>query len=518
LGATRAPGRPSYTADSVWGSILVGVWSLRQGMPVSLRMPLLTKALSPGEQAGRYRVQHVLHQSARSIVYMVEHAVLGVPAVLKVSLDGTSTELEAEALSLIQSPYVPALYDRGVLSEAHNQAPYFIAEHAEGDRLSDVLRAHRRLGSFAAVRMALQLLSALAEAHRQGIVHGDVKPDNVIYPSKDDAGRSMLIDFGSARGVHPPQSSVVSRAVQATPAYAAPEVRNGAVPSASSDVFSLACLLFESLSGRRPEFTSTHELRSVLSQLVPVHPTLCEVLSKALAFDVSARYENASAFARALLEPEVESVSAFVSLDGTEVRRPQETLDTVDMTKPGNEPAFAPVSFRGAAVNDTNVPLLSTGKARVWFFSQDPAIDQPVVQEAAEILRLDMEVEVLDTDAREEKREALDAQAPWVVVFGDLHALLNDPLLEETGRRGEVARVLVATHDNLDLLRSSVNASGLDGRFCVTSSADELVTIIRAAVARVRGVRLQYDALRLAVHDTQYDIKHVKQCFERIFA
>lgn len=487
-------------------------------MPVSLRIPLSSKALGPGDRAGRYRVQHLLHQSARSSVYLVEHAVLGTKAVLKVSLDGVNTEIEGEALGLMQSPYVPMLYDRGVLSEAHDHAAYFIAEYVEGERLSDVLRAHRRLGSFAAVRMALQVLTALSEAHRQGIVHGDVKPDNVLYQTLDDSARCVLIDFGSARGVHPPQSSVVTRPVQATPAYAAPEVIHGASPTVASDVFSLACVLFECLSGRRPEFDANFGLRAALSDIVPVHPVLSEVLAKALSVEPNARYESASAFARALLEPELESVAAFVAVEGTEVSRPQETLDTVDIAKPGAETTFEPVSFRGKVVNDTNVPLLSTGKPKVWFFSQDPAIDKDTVQDTIALLCTSMDVEVLDSDAREAKRAGLDAELPWVVVFGDLHALLNDPLLEEAGRRGELARVLVSTHDNLELLRSSVNASGLDGRFCVTQPASELVGLINDAVKRVRGIRLQYDALRLAVHDTQHDIRHVKQCFERLLA
>lgn len=488
-------------------------------MPVSLRIPLSSKALGPGDRAGRYRVQHLLHQTARSSVYLVEHVVLGTKAVLKMSLDGVNTEIEAEALSLIQSPYVPTLYDRGVLGETHEHAVYFIAEYVEGERLSDVLRARRRLGSFAAVRMALQVLAALSEAHRQGIVHGDVKPDNLLQQVQGDSARCVLIDFGSARGAHPPQSSVVAHPVQATPAYAAPEVINGAAPTVASDVFSLACVLFECLSGRRPEFDAQYVLRAALSDLVPVHPALSEVLGKALSVEPSARYESASAFARSLLEPQLESVAAFVTVEGTEVSRPQETLDTVDMAKPGTEATFEPVSFRGKVVNDTNVALLSTGKPKVWFCSQDPALDKDTVQDAIALLCTSMDVEVLDSDAREAKRMAgLDAELPWVIVFGDLHALLSEPLLEEAGRRGELARVLVSTHDNLELLRSSVNAIGLDGRFCVTQPASELVDLINGAVERVRGIRLHYDALRLAVHDTQHDIRHVKQCFERLLA
>lgn len=479
-------------------------------------MPLLLKALGPGDCTGRYRIERVLHQSARSTVYLAEHVVLGIKAVVKLS-DGVNTEIEAEALSLMQSPYVPTLYDRGVLGEDYAHGAYFIAEYVEGEPLSHVLRERRRLGAFEAVRTALQALSALTEAHRQGIVHGDIKPDNLILSSKDGTGRCVLIDFGSARGVHPPQSTVVSRPIQATPEYAAPEVVSGGAPTQASDLFSLGCVLFESLSGRRPEFDALG-LREPLAELVPVHPALSDVLAKALALDSRARYESASAFGRALLEPGLERVAAFGGVESTEVSRPQETLDTVDMTKPG-EQAFVPVSFRGPTANDMSPKLLSTGKPRVWFFSDDPAIDQTTVQVAIAKLQLDAEVEVLDTDARERKRESgLCEQPPWVVVFGELHALINDSLLDEVGRHGEVARILVSTHDNLELLRTSVNTSGLDGRYCVTSASDELVALVKKTLERVRGIRLQYDALRVAVRDTQHDIRHVKQCFERMFA
>src|SRR5690606_21268163 len=113
-----------------------------------------TDVLQAGERVGRYRIEYVLHQSPSSIVYRADHVVLGTPAVIKMARSSDTIELEAEALSLLASPYLPTLYGRGSLGENNTQA-YLIAEHVDGPTLAHTLRCHRRLSCLGAIRLAI---------------------------------------------------------------------------------------------------------------------------------------------------------------------------------------------------------------------------------------------------------------------------------------------------------------------------------------------------------------------------
>jgi serine/threonine-protein kinase len=192
-------------------------------------------------------------------------------------------EREARALALLNHPGIVAVHDFGVA----DGKTFIVMEHVAGRPLSEAvpLEAPRALA------LARQLSQALAYAHERGIVHRDIKPQNVLL---DAAGNAKLTDFGIARLLHgaPEAASAALTAtggVVGTPRYMAPEALAGAAPDPRMDVFSLGVVLYEMLTGHPP-----------LGELQPLPGGLDAVVRKALAYDPSQRHANGRELAHAL--------------------------------------------------------------------------------------------------------------------------------------------------------------------------------------------------------------------------
>src|SRR5262249_39450916 len=123
--------------------------------------------------------------------------------------------------------------------------PYLTMEYFEHGSLRDLLTAHGPLPLTDVHRIGVKVAAALGAAHREGIIHRDVKPQNVLLSRY---GEPALADFGTARMTTAPELSWRSDAL--TPVYAAPEILQGQSPSPASDVYSLGSTLYQLLSGR----------------------------------------------------------------------------------------------------------------------------------------------------------------------------------------------------------------------------------------------------------------------------
>jgi serine/threonine protein kinase len=484
-------------------------------MTASPKVAPSERGLKASDRVGRFTVKQALSQSASVSVYLAEHTILGFAAVLKIEAGTGALTNEATALALLHSPQVPVLYARGELDDGESKLNYLACEFIEGSSLNQTLRVRRRLESSLAMRMTLQLLSALGEAHRQGLVHGNVRPENILLAEPaHGVDRFVLQEFGGGRASLPPRSGVMTK-VTTSRKYTSPEVRAGMAANPTSDLFALGCVLFEALSGEHPEWDAEGRLVRQLAEIVPAHPDLSRVVAKAIAMDPKVRFETAQDFATVLLALDVDEVVAFGVVEGTVLKGPADTVDTVDMTQPRVDIPL-PESIRHRATSESRPELLSTRKPKVWVLSGDPGLDQPQTEVAIGMLLDRYEVTVLDAHQRELLQGRVsDVELPWVVVFGDLHTLVEEPILHEVRHRGETAHVLVSTHENVDMLSNSVNAAGLDAQLCVGIRPDALVSTIDAMVERVRGTRIQYDGLRLAVADAQFDLEQLHQTFER---
>ncbi len=203
---------------------------------------------------------------------------------------------EAQAAANLSHPHIVPVFDWG-----EDSGVYFIVmEHVDGRPLSAILRSTGALASPRAAAIAGDVASALAYAHRNGVVHRDVKPGNVLIT---DEGLVKVTDFGIARAVNATESLTQTGAVMGTATYFSPEQAQGHPVDGRSDVYSLGVVLYEMVTGR-PPFTgetpvavaSKHvrELPVPVRQQNPAVPAGMEaVITKAMAKSPSERYASA---------------------------------------------------------------------------------------------------------------------------------------------------------------------------------------------------------------------------------
>jgi tetratricopeptide (TPR) repeat protein len=244
-------------------------------------------------------------------------------------------EEEAEALKKIGAPYVPAVYETGRLPDG---SAYVVMEFIGGVTLGDQLA--ESLGSlplafFATVSLALVRL--VEEVHRRGLVHCDLKPENVFV---DPSFGAKLFDFGLVRQLHATERTVTTEeAPEGTPEYMAPEQCEGRTDlDARADVYALGVMLYEMLAGAPPfwgnpaEVQQSHRSRRPpsLSRRVPVSPELEAIVVRCLAKDRARRFADAGELRQAL-----ESVFALDERTPTgEVMVPQVLAQTQSAPAP----------------------------------------------------------------------------------------------------------------------------------------------------------------------------------------
>lgn len=231
-------------------------------------------------------------------------------------------EAERVILAQLQHPNIARILDGGSTSTG---VPYLVMEHVDGVPLTDYCSDHR-LDVAARLRLLCKVCDAVQEAHRNLIVHRDIKPDNILVTP---AGEPRLIDFGIACELAPnadPTGNNATLFAAMTPAYASPEQVRHQPLTTSSDVYSLGIVLFQLIAGQRPYelagltpaaiervVCDVHPppLRQVL-QTIPMNPDerrrwlqqvgtdLERIVSKALHKDPARRYHSAEALAEEL--------------------------------------------------------------------------------------------------------------------------------------------------------------------------------------------------------------------------
>jgi beta-lactam-binding protein with PASTA domain len=209
---------------------------------------------------------------------------------------------EAQAAASLNHPAIVAVYDTGEDRTPMGATPYIVMEYVEGETLRDVLRREGHLSPERAMSLSADICGALDFSHRNGIVHRDVKPGNVMITPQ---GAVKVMDFGIARAVSDSAATMTSTAaVIGTAQYLSPEQARGEGVDARSDVYSLGCLLYELVTGA-PPFTGDSpvavayqhvredpRLPSSINPQVPAE--LDAILLKAMSKNPANRYQSAA--------------------------------------------------------------------------------------------------------------------------------------------------------------------------------------------------------------------------------
>ena len=282
--------------------------------------PLLGLSLLDGE----YTILERIGAGGMGAVYKARQAALNRFVALKVLHTKfanrkevlTRFRREARILSQLTHPNTLRVFDTGMLDDGRF---YIVMELLEGRSLHRVIRTEAPLDEARAALIVSQVAFALDEAHAAGVLHRDIKPENIfLQATPADLEFPKVLDFGLAKldeSLLPPGSVAITKqgAVFGTPEFMSPEQARGEVMCAQSDVYSLAVVLYEALSGKLP-FNAGSPVEWVVhhSHAVPIpladripglafSPAILAIIDRALAKDPAQRFSSARAFGDALL-------------------------------------------------------------------------------------------------------------------------------------------------------------------------------------------------------------------------
>ncbi len=296
-------------------------------------MAVTAMFLEPGTRLGSYRIRKPIGCGGMAIVYIAEQEPLHRDVALKV-IPSTDEEFrrrverEALVIAALEHPNIIGIHEYGEVD-----GWLFLAMRlVRGENLAERMR-ERPLSAQETVRLLAPIADALDAAHRAGIVHRDVKPQNILI---DGAGRPYLADFGIAKGPAGPDATD-TRGFVGTEMYAAPEQITGLQVTPATDVYSLTAVLYHCLAGRPPYAAehATDVLSAHVSKdppgLPPDHPwasALNRVIARGMAKRPQDRFQTASELMR--------SVS-----DVIESRMPSASLAPEATTQSGAHPVPA---------------------------------------------------------------------------------------------------------------------------------------------------------------------------------
>ncbi len=259
-------------------------------------------------QVGRYEILEIIGTGAHGRVARAHDSMIGRLVAIKLFpkelAKGEARQRfiqEARVVGQLSHPSIITLHDMGI--DEATQTPYLVMEFLDGQPLDRILDK----GSLPfpkACAWAAEVASALGVAHRKGVIHGDVKPANMLIT---DDGRVKLMDFGMARLASRDSGATP---LLGTPAYWCPEQIMGKPQDARSDLFSLGVVLYEMVTGKRPfDADSLQAICGRVLSSTPLPPSHANpsvpagfdaVVARCLAKDPAARYATAEALAEEL--------------------------------------------------------------------------------------------------------------------------------------------------------------------------------------------------------------------------
>ncbi len=261
---------------------------------------------------------------------------------------------EARAVARLSHPNIVTVIDRGDDGERQ----YIVFEHVDGENLKELVVRSGRLPVRQALELALAIADGLSFAHQHGIVHRDVKPQNVLLSSE---GEVKVTDFGIARSLHVDHGVTQTGTVLGTGEYLSPEQASGKQVSPATDVYSLGVVLWELLAGDVP-FVGENFVAVALRHVneppphlrerrTDVSPRLDAAVQRALAKDPASRFPSMAAFAKELR-------ACLAEPEGTASPLPPEDDLALTLVTPPPVQAPAPVRRRRPTRRSRRRPLV----------------------------------------------------------------------------------------------------------------------------------------------------------------
>jgi eukaryotic-like serine/threonine-protein kinase len=336
-----------------------------------------------GARIGKYDVVKLLGKGAMGQVFLARDSMLEREVALKVMVSSIADdpdlmkrfEREAKAVARMSHPNVVNVFDLGYHTDG---SPYMAMELLRGSDLQKAMRQTPPLTLERKVNVLVQVLTGLAHAHQAGIVHRDIKPANVFI---NHDGTVKIMDFGVARLTT--ASMTGTGAIVGTADYMSPEQVRGAKVDGRSDLFSVGCMFFELLSGRRP--FRAENLMAVFYKITHDDPdfnmipagedydALLPILKKSLAKNLDDRYTTAYDFAndlraflkhRAAEAPADNVLEGLVDIEPPPASGPQALVDISELVGGSAEPTVVDAgTVPGASGRTSAAPTVRSAAA-----------------------------------------------------------------------------------------------------------------------------------------------------------
>ncbi len=262
---------------------------------------------------GRYEILELLGTGGMSYVYKAKCRLLNRFVAVKILKEefNNDTEfvskfyIESQAAASLSNVNIVSVYDVG----EENGLRYIVMEYVEGITLKEIIKKNGLLNWNVAVNCALQILNALECAHKNGIVHRDIKPHNILVTGD---GVLKVTDFGIAKALNSGETKKIDNSVIGSVHYISPEQAKGIMIDARSDIYSLGVVMYEMLTGKLP-FEGENPVSVALMHLnseptpikdinIAVPLELSMIVKKAMSRDINMRYQSAKAMATDLIE------------------------------------------------------------------------------------------------------------------------------------------------------------------------------------------------------------------------
>ena len=268
-------------------------------------------------QGTKYRILRPIGEGGMGTVYAAEHVDLEKVFALKILREKSEKERssvveglrrEARATSKLGHPNIVSVTDFG---ETPDGRVFFVMEYLEGQSLGELLEENKTMDQERLVEILIQVCEGLAAAHEKGVVHRDIKPDNIFLVPNRDSGKTVkLLDFGVA--VPAGTARANGTHIAGTPYYMSPEMIRMKPLDGRADLYSLGVLAYEALCGKRPfgpapvlQLLRMHLKEeppplSSLPEAREVHPELSDIVMRTLHKDPDQRFPDAQVMAREL--------------------------------------------------------------------------------------------------------------------------------------------------------------------------------------------------------------------------